>query len=297
MTISANMVKELREKTGAGMMDCKKALQEANGDMDRAIDILREKGIAKAAKKADRIAAEGLTAIHTEANSAVIVEVNCETDFVAKNNDFQEFVENVAKNILSNRPSSVEDALEKPFGDGGQTLDEAVKEKIAKIGENLSVRRFRIADKTENGTFGTYLHMGGKIGVLVVLENSTNETLAKDLAMHIAASNPRFISRSDVSSDVIEKEREILTAQALNEGKPANIVEKMVEGRLGKFYEEVCLLEQSFVKDPDKKVKQLLTENGNAQVTFFVRYEVGEGIEKKQDNFVEEVMAQAKKNQ
>lgn len=294
MAISASMVKELREKTGAGMMDCKNALVEADGNLEKAEEILREKGISKASKKSGRIAAEGLTAVYSEGNNAALVELNCETDFVAKNQDFQTFVSDLAKHALQHNTASVEEALAKPFA-GGKPLQEVLSEKIATIGENMSLRRIAILNKSDNGVFGEYLHMGGKIGVLLVLENSSNRELAKDLAMHVAASNPKYVSRDEVSQDEIEKERNILRNQALNEGKPENIVDKMVEGRLGKFFEDFCLLEQSFVKDPDKKVSKLLAENGGAKVEGFIRYEVGEGIEKKEDNFAEEVMAQVKK--
>ena len=293
MAVSAAMVKELREKTGAGMLDCKKALEESNGDMERAGDILREKGIAKAAKKSDRIAAEGLTAVAVANNVSVIVEVNCETDFVAKNEEFQALIKDIAEHIVSSKSQSVEEALANPF-DGGVTLDEYLKEKVAKIGEKISLRRFAVLEKGDNAVFGSYLHMGGKIGVAVVLTGTTDESLAKDVAMHIAAANPKYVSRDQVSEEEAEKEKEILKAQALNEGKPANIVEKMVVGRLNKFFEEICLNDQSFVKDPDKKVGKLLSEKGAAAAAF-IRYEVGEGLEKRQDNFVEEVMAQAKK--
>jgi elongation factor Ts len=293
MAVSAAMVKELREKTGAGMLDCKKALEESNGDMERAGEILREKGIAKAAKKSDRIAAEGLTAVAVANDVSVIVEVNCETDFVAKNEEFQALIKDIAEHIVSSKSQSVEEALGNPFN-GGITLDEYLKEKVAKIGEKISLRRFALLEKGENAVFGSYLHMGGKIGVAVVLTGTTDESLAKDVAMHIAAANPKYVSRDQVSEEETEKEKEILKAQALNEGKPANIVEKMVVGRLNKFFEEICLNDQSFVKDPDKKVGKLLSEKGAAAAAF-IRYEVGEGLEKRQDNFVEEVMAQAKK--
>jgi elongation factor Ts len=293
MAVSAAMVKELREKTGAGMLDCKKALEESNGDMERAGEILREKGIAKAAKKSDRIAAEGLTAVAVANNVSVIVEVNCETDFVAKNEEFQALIKDIAEHIVSSKSQTVEEALANPFN-GGVTLDEYLKEKVAKIGEKISLRRFAVLEKGDNAVFGSYLHMGGKIGVAVVLTGTTDESLAKDVAMHIAAANPKYVSRDQVSEEETEKEKEILKAQALNEGKPANIVEKMVVGRLNKFFEEICLNDQSFVKDPDKKVGKLLSEKGAAAAAF-IRYEVGEGLEKRQDNFVEEVMAQAKK--
>lgn len=294
MTVTASMVKELREKTGAGMMDCKKALQEVNGDMDQAIDYLREKGISKAAKKADRIAAEGSAHTLTDGNRAVLIEVNCETDFVTKNDQFKSLLSEIAKHLLSQNPANVEEALQQPLHGEGETLETFINNNIAKIGEKLSLRRFVIAEKTDNDVFGAYTHMGGNIGVLTVLEGTTDEAFAKDIAMHIAAVNPRFVSRDAVDAETVEKEREVLKQQALNEGKPEKIVEKMVEGRLGKFFEEICLLEQSFVKDPDQKVKALVSNKG-ASITEFARYEVGEGMEKRQENFAEEVMNQVKK--
>jgi len=294
MAISAQAVKELRERTGAGMMDCKKALEETNGDMEKAIDLLRERGIAKAAKKAGRIAAEGLTNFAIDGNVAAIVEVNCETDFVAKNPEFQSLVKDIAEHVVTQRPASVEAALEQPFKGQGEPLSQVISEKIATIGENISFRRFSILEKSDNGVFGAYLHMGGKIGVLVALEGTQDEALAKDLGMHAAAANPRFANREEVSADEIEREREVLKNQALAEGKPANIVEKMVEGRLSKFFEEYVLVEQPFVKDPDKKVLALLKEAG-ATLKAFVRFQVGEGIEKKQEDFAAEVMAQVNK--
>ena len=294
MAVTASMVKELREKTGAGMMDCKKALQETDGDMDQAIDYLREKGISKAAKKADRIAAEGSAYTLTEGNTAVLFEVNCETDFVTKNDQFKTLLSELAKHLLSQKPANVEEALQQPLHGDGETVETFINNNIAKIGEKLSLRRFIIAEKTDNDAFGAYIHMGGNIGVLTVLEGTTDETFAKDIAMHIAAVNPRFVSRDAVDAQTVEKEREVLKQQALNEGKPEKIVEKMVEGRLGKFFEEICLLEQSFVKDPDQKVKQLVADKG-ATIADFARYEVGEGMEKRQENFAEEVMNQVNK--
>lgn len=293
MAITAQMVKELREKTGAGMMDCKKALTETNGDMDKAIDFLREKGIAKAAKKADRIAAEGLTSISTEGNDAVILEVNSETDFVAKNEGFQALVKELAAHLLKNKPASVEEALTQTM-ENGATVADHINAAIAKIGEKLTLRRFAILSKTDNDAFGAYLHMGGRISVLTVLEGSTDADAAKDVAMHIAALNPKYVSRDQVSQEEVEHERQVLTQQALNEGKPAKIVEKMVEGRLGKYFEEVCVLDQAFVKNPDQKVRQFVESKG-AKLREFVRYEVGEGIEKREDNFAEEVMNQVNK--
>ncbi|MBS4177094.1 translation elongation factor Ts [Lederbergia citrea] len=293
MAITAQMVKELREKTGAGMMDCKKALTETNGDMEKAIDFLREKGIASAAKKADRIAAEGSTFILSEGNDAVILEVNAETDFVAKNENFQILVKELAEHLLANKPATVEEALEQNMKNG-QSVGEYVNEAIAKIGEKITLRRFEIKTKTDNGAFGEYLHMGGRIAVLTVVEGTTDASVAKDVAMHIAALNPKYVSRDEVSAEETEHERQVLTQQALNEGKPEKIVAKMVEGRLGKFFEEICLLDQSFVKNPDQKVRQFVEASG-AQVIGFIRYEVGEGLEKRQENFAEEVMNQVKK--
>ncbi|THE14498.1 elongation factor Ts [Bacillus timonensis] len=293
MAVTAQMVKELREKTGAGMMDCKKALTETDGDMDKAIDYLREKGIAKAAKKGDRIAAEGLTSIEVSGNEAVILEVNSETDFVAKNEGFQTLVKELGAHLLAKKPANVEEALEQKM-DNGSTVSEYINGAIAKIGEKLSLRRFEIATKEDGDVFGAYLHMGGRIGVLSVLGGTTDADVAKDVAMHVAAVNPKYVSRDQVSSEEVEHEREVLTQQALNEGKPENIVAKMVEGRLGKFFEDICLLDQSFVKDPDQKVRKFVESKG-ATVKSFVRYEVGEGIEKRQDNFAEEVMSQVKK--
>lgn len=288
------MVKELREKTGAGMMDCKKALQETDGDMDKAIDYLREKGISKAAKKADRIAAEGSAYTLTEGNAAVLIEVNCETDFVTKNDQFKALLNELAKHLLAQKPATLEEALQQPLHGDGESVETFIHNNIAKIGEKLSLRRFIIAEKTDADAFGAYIHMGGNIGVLTVVEGTTDEAFAKDIAMHIAAVNPRFVSRDAVDAETVEKEREILKQQALSEGKPENIVEKMVEGRLGKFFEDICLLEQSFVKDPDQKVKKLVADKG-ATIHAFTRYQVGEGIEKREENFAEEVMSQVKK--
>ncbi len=293
MAITAQMVKELREKTGAGMMDCKKALTETNGDMDQAIDYLREKGIAKAAKKADRIAAEGSTLVKVNGNEAVILEVNSETDFVAKNEGFKELINGLADFLLEKKPADAEAALTETMSNGS-TVADYINSAIAKIGEKITLRRFTVLTKTDNDAFGAYLHMGGRIGVLTLLEGTTDEDAAKDVAMHAAAVNPKYVSRDQVSAEEAEHERKILTEQALNEGKPENIVAKMVEGRLGKYFEEICLLDQSFVKNPDQKVKQFVESKG-ATVKTFIRYEVGEGIEKRQDNFAEEVMSQVKK--
>lgn len=293
MAITAQMVKELREKTGAGMMDCKKALTETDGDMEKAVDLLREKGIAKAAKKADRIAAEGITYILTEGNNAVILEVNAETDFVAKNELFLTLVKEIASHLLANKPQSVEEALEQKM-ENGETLSEHINSAIAKIGEKITLRRFAVLSKGDNDAFGAYQHLGGRISVLAVLEGTTDGSVAKDVAMHAAALNPKYVSREQVPQEKVEHEKDVLKQQALNEGKPEKIVEKMVVGRLNKFYEEICLLEQQFVKNPDVKVGQYVKSN-NATVREFVRYEVGEGLEKRQENFAEEVMNQVKK--
>lgn len=293
MAITAQMVKELREKTGAGMLDCKKALQETDGDMEKAIDYLREKGIAKAAKKGDRIAAEGLAAVKVEGNEAVILEVNSETDFVAKNEGFQALVKELADHLLKNKPASVEEAAGQTM-ENGATVEAHINAAIAKIGEKLSLRRFEIKTKSDNDAFGAYLHAGGRIGVLTVLEGTTEEAVAKDVSMHIAALNPKYVSRDQVSKEEVERERQVLTQQALNEGKPENIVAKMVEGRLSKYFEDVCVNDQAFVKNPDQKVRQFVESKGG-KIREFVRYEVGEGIEKREENFAEEVMNQVKK--
>ncbi|CAI2995808.1 TPA: elongation factor Ts [Staphylococcus aureus] len=291
-TISAKLVKELREKTGAGMMDCKKALTETDGDIDKAIDYLREKGIAKAAKKADRIAAEGLVHVETKGNDAVIAEINSETDFVARNEGFQELVKEIANQVLDTKAETVEALMETTLPNG-KSVDERIKEAISTIGEKLSVRRFAIRTKTDNDAFGAYLHMGGRIGVLTVVEGSTDEEAARDVAMHIAAINPKYVSSEQVSEEEINHEREVLKQQALNEGKPENIVEKMVEGRLRKYLQEICAVDQDFVKNPDVTVEAFLKTKGGKLVDF-VRYEVGEGMEKREENFADEVKGQMK---
>lgn len=294
MAITAQMVKELREKTGAGMMDCKKALTETNGDMEKAVDYLREKGIAKAAKKADRVAAEGTTYVLSEGNHAVILEVNAETDFVAKNAEFQNLVKEIAEHLLQSKPADLDAALQSTMANGS-TVNDFITQAISKIGEKISLRRFALKTKTDNGAFGEYLHMGGRIGVLTVLEGTTDASVAKDVALHVAAMNPKYISRDQVSEEEVAHEREVLKQQALNEGKPEKIVGKMVEGRLKKYFEEICVADQAFVKNPDQTVGQFVASH-NAKVADFVRYEVGEGIEKRQENFAEEVMNQVKKN-
>ena len=290
MAITAKLVKELREKTGAGMMDCKKALTETDGDIDKAVDFLREKGIAKAAKKADRVAAEGTTYVASKGNEAVILELNSETDFVARNEGFQNLVKEMADHILEVKPADVDELNASKLANG-QTVEEKMNEAISTIGEKLTLRRFTIKTKTDNDAFGEYLHMGGRIGVLTLVEGSTNAEAAKDVAMHIAALNPKFVSRDQVSEEELEHEKEILKQQALNEGKPENIVEKMVEGRMRKYLEEICAVDQAFVKNPDQTVAEFLKTDGGVLVDF-VRYEVGEGIEKRSDNFADEVKGQ-----
>ncbi|MDM5246967.1 MULTISPECIES: translation elongation factor Ts [unclassified Lysinibacillus] len=292
--ITAQLVKELREKTGAGMMDCKKALVQTDGDIDAAIDFLREKGLSSAAKKADRIAAEGTTYILENGNEAIILEVNAETDFVSKNEKFQVLVASLAEQLLAAKPATVEAALELANAEGVKIADQ-ISTAVATIGEKITLRRFEVKTKTDADAFGSYLHMGGRIGVLVTLEGSTDAAAAKDVAMHIAAINPTYVSRDEVSAEEVERERKVLTEQALNEGKPENIVAKMVEGRLGKYFEDVCLLDQTFVKNSDQKVRDFVASTGGS-VNGFVRYAVGEGIEKREDNFAEEVMSQVKGN-
>ena len=288
--ITASLVKELREKTGAGMMDCKKALEANDGNIDASIDWLREKGISKAAKKADRIAAEGLSAILTEGNNAVIVEVNSETDFVAKNEEFQGLVKTILETIIKSDAKTLEDALKLETSEG--TLEELIVSKTATIGEKLSLRRFAKITKNDNETFGEYIHMGGKIAVLIVTEN-TDESVAKDVAMHAAAMRPKYVKIDEVPEEEVQREKEVLTEQAMNEGKPKDIAEKMVIGRLNKFYKEICLEEQPFVKDDKSSVKQFVKNNGGTIKTMY-RYEVGEGMEKKEENFAEEVAKQMK---
>ena len=284
----ASDVKELREKTGAGMLDCKKALEENNGDMEKAVDWLREKGIAKAAKKESRIAAEGLCQIKVEGNTAVILEVNSETDFVAKNEEFTNFVDYLADQILANDVATVEDVL--AIEDGGETINDKLVALVAKIGEKISFRRFEKVTKEDDSNFGTYKHMGGKIGVIVVVKGA-NEEVAKDVAMQACAMNPTGLNRESIPAEVIEREAKIIKEQVMAEGKPEDIAEKMVTGRLNKFYKEVCLVEQAFIKDSGMSVADYVKNNGG-EVLSMLRVAVGEGIEKRQDNFAEEVMAQ-----
>ena len=288
--ISASLVKELREKTGAGMLDCKKALEANNGDISLSIDWLREKGISKAAKKADRIAAEGVASILIKGNKAAIVEVNSETDFVAKNEEFTSMVKTILETIIDTDVKTVEDALKLDCGEG--TINDLIVAKTAKIGEKLSLRRFEVVTKSDNEEFGEYIHMGGKIAVLITVDGASSD-VAKDCAMHAAAMRPKYLNKDSVPTEEVEKEREILKEQAMNEGKPEQIAAKMVEGRIRKFYEEICLEEQSFVKDSDSKVREYVKANGGV-IKSMVRFEVGEGMEKREENFAEEVAKQMK---
>ena len=288
--VDAKTVAELRAKTGAGMMDCKKALSETNGDINAAIDYLREKGIAKAAKKESRIAAEGLANVYINGNKAVILEVNSETDFVSKNEEFTSMLDTIGNTILNSNAKTVEEALELPCEEG--TIKDLIIAKTAKIGEKLSLRRIEVVEKTDDETFGSYLHMGGKIAVLTVLTGA-NEEVAKDVAMQAAAMKPEFVREDEIPTDRVEKERAIFKEQAMNEGKPAEIAEKMVEGRLKKFFKEICLVSQSFIKNGDIDGATYVKNNGG-EVKSMIRYEVGEGMEKRNDNFAEEVMNQVK---
>lgn len=290
---TAKDVMALRERTGAGMMDCKKALTACEGDAEKAVDFLREKGLAAAAKKAGRIAAEGIVGAYTSENGkvGVIVEVNCETDFVAKTDDFKAFVAAIAKQVAEKNPASVEELLEQPYvGNPSETISALLNAAVAKIGEKISIRRFARAE----GVVDTYVHLGGKIGVLVDVEGEADAAVLHDVSMQIAAAKPSCISREDVNQADVEKEKEILRAQALNEPKPKPeaIIEKMVNGRIEKYYKEVCLLEQPFVKDQNVSVKQMI--GGRFKVLNFARFEMGEGLQKREDNFVDEVMSQTK---
>lgn len=288
--IKAAQVKELRDKTGVGMMDAKKALVETGGDMDAAIDFLREKGVATAAKKAGRIAAEGLTDIVTLGSRSAIVEVNAETDFVAKNEQFVTLVKNIATAMATENPSSMEEALQVELD--GQTVESHVTEATSTIGEKITFRRFAVMEEGSAEVVGDYIHMGGRISVLVKLEGG-DEEVARNVAMHVAAINPRYLNREEVPAEVREHELSVLTEQAKNEGKPDHIIEKMVEGRLNKWLGEISLVDQPYVKDGDQTVQQYLDSKG-AKVLEFVRFEVGEGLEKRQEDFAEEVKAQMK---
>ena len=290
--IKASDVKELREKTGAGMMDCKKALTEVDGDMEKAVDWLREKGIAKAEKKASRIAAEGLATVKVDGNKAVILEVNCETDFVASNENFTGFIDELADALLKNNPKDMDEANELDLG--GETVSERVISLTAKIGEKLSFRRFEIVDKKAKEIFGSYLHLGGKIASLVVLKGG-NDEVAKDVAMQDAAMSPVGVTREDIPEEMVEREKEVIKEQIKNDEKnakkPEDVIEKMAVGKLNKFYKEVCLTEQEFIKDSSLTIEKYL-ESNKASIVKAVRYAVGEGIEKKQEDFASEVMSQ-----
>lgn len=289
--ISASLVKDLREKTGAGMLDCKKALEATNGDFEAAVNWLREKGISSASKKASRIAAEGMTDILTEGNKAVIVEVNSETDFVAKNPEFKELVQEILKALIKTDVKTIEEALALPSSEG--TINDLIIAKTAKIGEKLSLRRFEIVTKNADETFGTYIHMGSKIGVLLVVKGA-NDEVCHNVAMHTAAMRPTYLKKEDVKAEDLDRERAILKEQAINEGKSAEIAEKMVEGRLNKYYKEICLEEQEFVMNSDVNVKTYIANNGGVIVKM-IRYEVGEGMQKREENFAEEVAKQMNK--
>ena len=296
MEFTAKDVMKLREMSGAGMMDCKKALKESDGDMDKAMDYLREKSLAASAKKASRIAAEGIVDcfVCEKCGVGVIIEVNCETDFVAKTDDFKNLVRSLAKQVAKFNPASVEEMMAQPYiEDENMTVDAAVNAAVAKIGEKISIRRFNRVE----GIVDTYVHLGGKIGVLLQISNKDYPEAAHDVAMQIAAASPNCISKADCNQEDVEHERRILIEQAKNEPKPKPkpqaIIEKMVEGRIEKYYKEVCLLEQPFVKNQDESVGQMI--NGRFEVISFTRYTMGEGLEKRQDNFADEVMAQTKK--
>ena len=288
MDIKASDVKTLRDMTGAGMLDCKKALTETNGDIDKAVDYLREKGISMAAKKQDRIAAEGLANIYIDGNKAVILEVNSETDFVSKNQEFQNMVKTIGETILKNEVSTVEEVLS--LSTGSVTVNDLIINETATIGEKLSLRRFALLTKNDDEVFGSYLHMGGRIASLVIVKNG-NEEIAKDVAMQSAAMKPKYVNRDEVPNSEVEHERTVLTEQALNEGAKKEFVDRIIAGRLNKFFAEICLVEQAFVKDGDLTVQAYLDKT-NSTVIKMVRYEVGEGMEKRNDDFASEVMSQ-----
>ena len=289
--ISASLVKELREKSGAGMLDCKKALEATNGNIDEAIDWLREKGISKAAKKADRIAAEGLASIMIDGNKAAIVEVNSETDFVAKNEEFKSLVSTILKTILNSNASTVEELLEEKAFGTEETVNELIISKTATIGEKLSLRRFAKVEKTDSESFGEYIHMGGRIAVLTLVDNASSE-VAKDVAMHAAAMRPIYVKSSNVPTDVLEKEKAIMREQLLNEGKPEDKIDAILIGKVKKYYEEVCLENQIFVKAENKETVGQFVQNKGGTIVNMIRFEVGEGMEKKEENFAEEVAKQ-----
>lgn len=288
--MDAKLIKELKDMSNAGLMDCKKALEETNGNIEEAMDYLRKKGIAKAAKKADRVAVEGLSKVVIDGNKAVIYEVNCETDFVSANEKFKAIVDKIGDVLIKSDAKDLDEALNLPTDEG--TLNDAIVNVTATMGEKISLRRFTILEKTDSQNFGDYIHMGGKIAVLTLVEGASVD-VAKDVAMHSAAMRPKYVKREDVDSSEIERETEILKTQAMNEGKPEEIAEKMVSGRINKFYKEICLEEQEFVKNPDQTVGTFVKSN-NGSIVNMIRYEVGEGMEKKEENFVEEVMSQIK---
>ncbi len=287
--VSPSLVKDLREMTGAGMLDCKKALDATDGNIDEAVNWLREKGISKAAKKADRIAAEGIASILVRGNEAVIVEVNSETDFVAKNEEFLAMVEEILKAIIDSNASTVEEAL--ALNTNGETIESLIVNKTAKIGEKLSLRRFKKVTKKDNEQFGSYIHMGGKIATLIVTENTTEE-VAKDVAMHAAAMRPLYLKSSEVPTDVLDKEKEVIREQLINEGKPADRIESILVGKINKYYEDVALENQIFIKSENKESVAKFVANNGGTITSMTRYEVGEGIDKKEENFADEVAKQ-----
>ena len=290
--ITASLVKELREKSGAGMLDCKKALEENNGNIEAAMDYLRKKGIAKAAKKSDRIASEGTSAVLVKGNDAVIVEINSETDFVAKNDEFKSLVEKIMETLISNDVETVDEALN--LNCDGETINDLIINKTATIGEKLSLRRFKKITKKENESFGSYIHMGGKISVLTLISDASEE-IAKDVAMHAAAMRPLYVRSSEVPSEVLEREKAIMREQLLNENKPEEKIEGILVGKINKFYEEVCLENQIYVKAENKETVSKFVQNNGGKIVDMIRYEVGEGMEKKEENFAEEVAAQLNK--
>lgn len=306
MAITAAQINELRKATGAGMLDCKKALEEVGGDMEQAIDYLRKKGLAAASKKAGRAATEGMVAAAVGGNAGVLVEINSETDFVAKNDKFQDFVKQVADHVLAKQPATLDELLAQPFaGDSAKTVQTLLTEAISVIGENMQIRRF-VSFTAESGAVGSYIHAGGKIGVLVeagcdnaaAAQDERFSAFLKDVAMHVAAASPLYVQRSEVAADVLEREKEIYRDKARQTGKPDNIIEKIIEGQVNKFYGDICLLEQAYVKDPDKSVQQYLAETakalgGTITLKRFAKFVLGEGLEKKETDFAAEVAAVA----
>ena len=290
--ITSSLVKELRDKSGAGMLDCKKALEASNGDINAAMDYLREKGIAKAAKKSDRIAAEGIASVLIKGNDAVILEINSETDFVAKNEEFKTLVDTILETLVSSNAKTLDEALE--LKNGNSTIKELIVSKTATIGEKLSLRRFSKITKKDNESFGSYIHMGGRIAVLTLIEGA-NEEIAKDVAMHAAAMRPLYLKSSEVPTDVLEKEKTIIREQLINEGKPEDKIENILVGKVRKYYEEVCLEDQIYVKAENKETVSKFVQNNGGKIINMIRYEVGEGMEKKEENFAEEVAAQLNK--